>query len=59
MSAVSRGLKGAHTMDDSTDLQVSYRDLRESLLLILGVTTDPLLEIITSLDDAVSNNFGD
>jgi hypothetical protein len=40
------------------DLQVSYSDIRESLTLILGVTTDPK-EILASLDDAVSNNLGD
>ena len=40
------------------DLLVSYEDIRECLVLILGVTTDPQ-EILSSLHDAVSNNLGE
>jgi hypothetical protein len=40
------------------DICVPYTSIRESLALILGVTTDPD-EILKSLDDAVSNNAGD
>lgn len=40
------------------DLLVSYTDIRECLALILGVTTDPQ-EILSSLNDAVSNNLGE
>lgn len=40
------------------DLLVSYKDIEESLQLILGVTTDPQ-KILSSLRDAVSNNLGD
>jgi hypothetical protein len=57
----ARAAIGAHPADrlyETTDLQVSYSDIRESLALILAVTTDPQ-EILTSLDDAVANNVGD
>jgi hypothetical protein len=42
--------------DPEDDLVVSYRDVRESLALILGSGTT---NILGSLDDAVSNNLGD
>lgn len=40
----------------SDDLMVSYKDIRESLALILGSGEK---NILGALDDAVSNNLGD
>ncbi len=39
-----------------TDDLVSYADVREALVLILGVTSNPT-DVLASLDDAVSNNI--
>lgn len=43
---------------DDEPFMVNYQDIRESLALILAATSDPR-EVLTALDDAVSNNLGD